>query len=153
MRHLVLSLLALLSSSAAFGADDLGWPGTYVFCESGMNATGTRSYIIAHYLDVASKDGKLIATYHVEYNGDPLSIAERWLARVEGDALVFTYDRCVREPKGECEDQYKRGEKLLKLVRAKKNSKPVLKSYWYSFKPDNPKLKSGGIHFEREREK
>jgi len=140
----------LLCLSCSVLANDFSWKGSYEFDESGANATGTRSYVISHHIDIKKQGDVFSAIYWVEENARRLAVDERWIGDVQGDKLVLRYDRCITK---NCTNHHKKGAAMLELAaRSDDKGEFKLLSFWKGFKPGDPSwFKSGRTHFEKQK--
>src|SRR5689334_19178951 len=95
MRRL-LAFLAFFYCCASYAQVQDAWHGRYVFIDSGMNATGTRSWVYEDSLDIRPDGDKILAVYHAAENADGFDhLAQRWIGQKRGHQIVFTFDRCL----------------------------------------------------------
>jgi hypothetical protein len=149
MIRFLLFIFSIFLTTVELHAEEFSWVGNYLFNESGANVTETKSFVISHRLKITEDNGRIVAIYSVEENGDLLDSSERWIGNEKENSITFIYDHCL--PEG-CEDDHKLGDPMLKLVYIiDKQGQLKFRSYWRAFKPADPKwFKSGGFHFEKQ---
>jgi hypothetical protein len=166
----LLAFLALFYSHAVQAQGPDNWYGRYVFVSSGMNVTGTRSWVDQDLLDVRQDGGKIVAVYNAATNGDGFDhLAQRWIGEQRAHKIVFTFDSCLPEStlaasytirkeladpadptsfEKECADQHLRGTPMLTLAeKREKNGKRVVLTYFHALEPRLDKVPAGGVRY------
>ena len=164
----LLAFLALFCCNAAQAQDH--WFGRYEFVTSGMNATGTRSWVAQDLLDIRPDGDRIVAVYNAAMNGDGFDyLAQRWIGRLHAHKIVFTFDSCLprttlapgdayrngpSDPSDgassddECSNQQLPGTPMLTLAETRgKNGKRVVLTYFHAFESRLDKRSAGGIRY------
>jgi hypothetical protein len=149
------------------------WYGRYAFIDSGMNVTGTRSWVYEDLLDIRPDGDRIIAVYNATQNNDGFDhLAQRWIGQKRAHEIVFTFDSCLPrttlahgnryqtadtsdpDPSDDdCADQHLRGTPMLTLAEKRgKNGKRVVLTYFHEFKPYLDKVPAGGVRYFRKLE-
>jgi hypothetical protein len=158
----MLAFLVLFFCHAVQAEPRDAWFGRYIFTTSGMNATGTRSWVEQDLLDVRPDGDRIVAVYNATLNADGFDhLAQRWIGHERAGAIDFSFDTCLPRsiltigdanrndvPDEECTDQHLRGTPMLTLATARgKNGKRIVLTYFHAFEPKLDKVPAGGVRY------
>lgn len=148
MKKLLLSLSLVLFTFGFVNAQTTleSWAGIYEGEESGMNATGTRSYSSWAKLEFTC-DEDCIGVYTDGENSDTYN-KFNLTAKGSANEISFYYGVCM--PKDEessepCTNDYKNGEFMFKLTKSKVKGKTVILTNWGKLN----KGESGKVYFKK----
>ena len=131
-------LMGLASCSVYAGevsltAEEKAWLGNYSYSGSGMNATGTRSFVIGYCVEVKPGVNGLIAKKYHSENGDDGYTAQLWDVQLKPKKIIFYYRSCFIPENGKsCSDTTKIGSKMLELTRMNNKGQAFFKPTWFA---------------------
>jgi hypothetical protein len=148
MKTLLSTVVLVLVGFGAANAQTVpqSWNGTYEGMESGMNATGTRSFSSWAKIELQCGEGFCDWLYTDGENSDTYS---KFFTTAKGtaNAISFYYSRCMPLEYGSsepCTDSYKKGDLMFKLVKGKAvKGKSTITTVWGKLKKET----SGNVFF------
>ena len=142
-------------TSSSQADDEKFWLGKYRFDDTGINATGSRSYVIVHQLKIKRENEIQVAYYRAFEGGSASELPPFEMVfsvQPKGDAIMLSFNRCLNKDNIGCES-YKKGNLMLKLVKSivGKKRKPAILTYWYKLgQPED--VNRNRIYFEKVQE-
>jgi hypothetical protein len=144
---LIMLFTIFICNDSSF-AQDKSWLGEYEFVESGMNASGTRSYSNFYKLRIMEEDGFMTGLYESGENSDVYEYLSLTV-KTTGNTAYFYYYVCLktdRDGDKPCVNPAKRGTLMFKLVKSfNKKKKPIILTYGVK----NDSLPKGEIFFKK----
>lgn len=134
------------SSSAS---DALAWVGNYLYVEDAGKNAGGSAMIIERKIKVEKKRAGVAVSIESEgYQTDEKLVCDTTFDGGKMTLLFRSY------PNGKLTNDYdvqvyKKGAKLLSLQRTTANGRNKILTFWGEFKPNDERLKSGKVYFER----
>lgn len=112
------------------------WIGTYVYDESGINVTETRSFVSSYCIDVIEENQKLLAHKYEFQRGSYPYHLEFWNVTLDGNKIFFSYQKtCDLDNIQKCRLEYKPGATLLSLEKVKTGKEVTYKPNWIQLQP------------------
>lgn len=130
--------------------DPAFWVGRYQFADSGMNASGTRSYTTVHQLEIDVEDGDGVYAKYRSFEGgaETPEFEMLFYGARKGNELLLNYEMCFEGQSASCAG-YRRGDPMLKLVaKFAGNNKPSVLTRWHKLGPPEA-VQASRVYFEK----